>query len=40
MVVATMGHSAETHLAAYSKWCGDDGVDDAVEKAASRLRKT
>ena len=40
VVVAAMGHSAESHLAADSKWCGDDGVDDAVEKAASRLRKT
>ena len=26
-------------LAAYSKWCGDDVVDEAFERAASRLRK-
>lgn len=39
VAAAAMGHSVETHLAAYSKWCGDDVVDDAFEKAASRLRK-
>ena len=32
-----VGHSVETHLAAYSKWCGDDVVDDASERAAARL---
>jgi integrase len=39
VAAAAMGHSVETHLAAYSKWCGDDVVDDAFERAASRLRK-
>jgi len=38
VAAAAMGHSVETHLAAYSKWCGDDVVDDAFAKAASRLR--
>jgi hypothetical protein len=37
VVAAAMGHSVETHLAAYSKWCGDDVVDDAFAKAARRL---
>jgi hypothetical protein len=29
VVAAAMGHSVQTHLAAYSRWCGDDVVDDA-----------
>jgi integrase len=37
VVAAAMGHSVETHLAAYSRWCGDDVVDDAFSKAAQRL---
>jgi integrase len=37
VAAAAMGHSVETHLAAYSKWCGDDVVDDAFERAAARL---
>jgi len=28
-VAAAMGHSLETHLAAYSRWIGDDEVDAA-----------
>jgi hypothetical protein len=32
-----MGHSVQTHLAAYSRWCGDDMVDDAFAKAEQRL---
>jgi len=40
VVAAAMGHSVETHLAAYSRWCGDDVVDDAFTKAAERLEKT
>jgi hypothetical protein len=32
-----MGHSVRTHLAAYSRWCGDDGVDEAFAKAELRL---
>jgi hypothetical protein len=32
-----MGHTVETHLAAYSKWCGDEVVDDAFDKAARLL---
>ncbi len=37
-VVATaMGQSVQTHLAAYSRWCGDDVVDDAFAKAELRL---
>jgi len=32
-----MGHSVETHLAAYSCWCGDDVVDEAFAKAEQRL---
>ena len=39
LVLYSARHSY-AHRATYSKWCGDDGVDDAVEKAASRLRKT
>ena len=34
---AAMGDSVETHLESYSKWCGDDLIDDAVERAARRL---
>jgi len=37
VVAAAMGHSVETHLAAYSRWCGDEVVDDAFNKAAMRL---
>ena len=37
VVAAAMGHSVQTHLAAYSRWCGDDVVDDAFSKAAQRL---
>jgi len=37
VAAAAMGHSVETHLAAYSKWCGDDVVDDAFERAGARL---
>ena len=37
VAAAAMGHSVETHLAAYSKWCGDDVVDDAFARAALRL---
>jgi integrase len=33
-VAATlMGHSVQTHLAAYSRWCGDDVVDAALAQA-------
>lgn len=37
VAAAAMGHSVETHLSSYSKWCGDDVVDDAFERAAKRL---
>ncbi|QNI68521.1 hypothetical protein [Synechococcus sp. BMK-MC-1] len=37
VVAAAMGHSVQTHLAAYSRWCGDDVVDDAFAKAEQRL---
>jgi len=37
VVAAAMGHSVQTHLAAYSRWCGDDVVDDAFAKAGQRL---
>jgi hypothetical protein len=37
VAAAAMGHSLQTHLAAYSRWCGDDVVDDAFDKAARRL---
>ena len=37
VVAAAMGHSVQTHLAAYSRWCGDDVVDDAFAKAERRL---
>ena len=37
VAAAAMGHSLETHLAAYSKWCGDDVIDTAFKQAASRL---
>jgi len=39
VVAAAMGHSVETHLAAYSRWCGDDVVDDAFAKAEQRLAR-
>lgn len=37
VVAAAMGHSVETHLASYSRWCGDEVVDDAFAKAERRL---
>ena len=37
VVAAAMGHSVQTHLAAYSRWCGDDVVEDAFAKAEQRL---
>jgi|688.fasta_scaffold11577_15 integrase len=37
VVAAAMGHSVQTHLAAYSRWCGDDVVDDAFARAEQRL---
>ena len=37
VVAAAMGHSVQTHLAAYSRWCGDDLVDEAFAKAEQRL---
>lgn len=37
VVAAAMGHSVQTHLADYSRWCGDDVVDDAFAKAEQRL---
>ncbi len=37
VAAAAMGHSLETYLASYSKWCGDDVVDTAFQQAASRL---
>ena len=37
VAAAAMGHSVETHLASYSKWCGDEVADDAFERAARRL---
>jgi integrase len=37
VVAAAMGHSVQTHLAAYSRWCGDDVVDDAFARAEKRL---
>ncbi len=40
VVAAAMGHSVQTHLAAYSRWCGDDVVDDAFAKAEQRLLAT
>jgi len=39
VVAAAMGHSVQTHLASYSRWCGDDVVDDAFAKAAIALNK-
>ena len=37
VVAAAMGHSMQTHLVAYSRWRGDDVVDDAFKKAGQRL---
>lgn len=37
VVAVAMGHSVQTHLAAYSRWWGDDVVDDALAKAEQRL---
>jgi integrase len=39
VVAAAMGHSLQTHLAAYSRWCGDDVVDQAFEKAERRINQ-
>jgi len=39
-VAAAMGHSLETHLAAYSRWIGDDEVDAAFERAALAMAQT
>ena len=39
VVAAAMGHSVQTHLAAYSRWCGDDVIEDAFNKAAIALNK-
>ena len=39
VVAAAMGHSVQTHLAAYSRWCADDVVEDAFNKAAIALNK-
>ncbi|TGG91401.1 MAG: hypothetical protein ERJ67_08175 [Aphanocapsa feldmannii 277cV] len=39
VVAAAMGHSVQTHLAAYSRWCGDDVVDDAFARASRRLER-
>ena len=39
VVAAAMGHSVETHLAAYSRWCGDDVVADAFARAEQRLAR-
>jgi integrase len=33
VAAALMGHSVQTHLAAYSRWCGDDVVDAALARA-------
>ncbi len=38
-VAAAMGHSLETHLAAYSRWIGDDEVDAAFERASRRMEQ-
>lgn len=38
-VAAAMGHSLETHLAAYSRWIGDDEVDAAFERASQRMEQ-
>jgi integrase len=38
VAAAAMGHSVETHLAAYSRWCSEATVDDAFEKARARLQ--
>ena len=35
VVDAAMGYSVQTHLAAYSRWCGDDRVDDAFAKGGA-----
>ena len=39
VVAAAMGHSVQTHLAAYSRWCGDDVVNDAFARASRRLER-
>jgi len=39
VVASAMGHSVQTHLAAYSRWCGDDVVEGAFAKVAQRLHK-
>jgi integrase len=38
-VAAAMGHSLETHLAAYTRWIANDEVDDAFARAAQRLQE-
>jgi len=40
VVAAAMGHNVQTHLAAYSRWCGDEVVDHAFERAAQQLMAT
>jgi hypothetical protein len=37
VVAAAMGPSVQTHPAAYSRWCGDGVVNDALAKAEQRL---
>jgi hypothetical protein len=37
VAAAAMGHSVQTHLATYSRWCGDDVVEDAFARAERRL---
>lgn len=40
-VAATlMGHSVQTHLAAYSRWCGDDVVEAALNQAGAQWSKS
>ncbi|MEB3349187.1 MAG: hypothetical protein VKO00_04100 [Cyanobacteriota bacterium] len=35
-----MGHSVQTHLAAYSRWCADDVVEAALNHAAAAWRES
>ena len=37
VVAAVRGHSVQTHLAADSRWCGDDVVSGVFAKAEQRL---
>jgi hypothetical protein len=39
VVAAATGHSVQTHLAAYSPWCGDDVVHDAFARADRSHRR-